>query len=78
MKVQTIKMTFMPPRGNVCQDCATDHPPGFPHNNQSFYYQMKFLNKHGRFPTWEDAMAHCESQVKAIWIEELKKLGQEV
>lgn len=78
MKIETGKMTLLPPAKNVCQECATDHPPGLPHNNQSLYYQMKFHMEHGRFPSWDDAMAHCESQVKAIWIEELKKLGQEV
>lgn len=78
MEVEVGKMTLLPPAPNVCQECAVDHPPGLPHNNQSLYYQMKFHMEHGRFPSWDDAMSHCENQVKAIWIEELKKLGQEV
>lgn len=78
MEIEVGKMTLLPPAKNVCQECAVDHAPGLPHNKQSLYYQIKFQMENGRFPTWEDAMAHCESQVKGIWIEELKKLGQEV
>lgn len=78
MKVEMGKMTLLPPVKNVCQECAVDHAPGLPHNKNSLYYQMKFQMDHGRNPTWQDAMAHCRDLVKEIWIEELKKLGQEV
>ncbi len=71
-------MMLLPPKPGVCQICATDHHPDFPHNQQSLYYQYYFYGKHGRWPTWEDAMAHCSDEMKAVWIEESKKHGVEV
>lgn len=61
---------------DVCQECAVDHDPDMPHNAQSLYYQYKFYQKHGRWPTWEDAMAHCSTEMQELWKEELGKLGQ--
>lgn len=72
------EMILLPPRAEVCQECAEDHDPQLPHNQQSLYYQMKFHMEHGRRATWADAMAHCSDEMKAIWTEELKKLGVEV
>jgi len=66
------------PPPNVCQECAVDHPPEYPHNQQSLFYQYKFFNDHGRWPTWEDAMAHCSEEIKAFWRAELRKRGIEI
>ncbi len=71
-------MFLLPPRSDLCQECATKHEPEMPHNQQSLYYQMAFKIKHGRSPTWADAMAHCSDEMKAVWTEELRKLGVEV
>lgn len=38
-------------------------------------YQMRFRQKHGRFPTWADAMAHCDAHVKKMWIDALAERG---
>ncbi len=62
----------------TCPECAVDHPPEQPHNQQSLFYQYKFYNEHGRWPTWEDAISHCSEEIKSIWRTELKKLGVEV
>jgi hypothetical protein len=59
-------MTLLPCKKNVCQECAVDHPKDHPHNADSLYYQYKFLDQHGRWPTWEDAIAHCNEEVKAV------------
>lgn len=67
-------MTLMSPAPDKCPVCAVKHSPGFPHDRESLYYQVKFNMEHGRVPTWLDAMAHCTDQVKKIWIEELEKL----
>lgn len=48
-----------PPRPGVCKLCALPHPPGQPHNPNSLYYQIRFRQIHGRFPTWTDAAQHC-------------------
>ncbi|MBS3885585.1 MAG: hypothetical protein KGZ56_00850 [Dethiobacter sp.] len=59
----------------TCQECAVDHNPELPHNRQSLFYQYKFYNEHGRWPTWEDAMAHCSEEMKEFWRSELTKKG---
>lgn len=72
------EMMLLPPRSDVCQECARSHDPSLPHDKQSLYYQVKFRLEHGRGATWADTMAHCTDEMKAIWTEELKKLGVEV
>jgi hypothetical protein len=71
-------LMLLPCKPDVCQECAVDHTPDLPHNNQSLYYQYHFYFKHGRWPTWKDAMAHCTDEMKAFWIEQLGKMGAEV
>ena len=71
-------MDLMPPHEGTCSECATDHDPKLPHNQQSLFYQYKFYNEHGRWPVWEDAMAHCSEEMKAFWRSELKKLGVDI
>lgn len=81
IEIQEIPMSSMillPPRPDVCQECAVDHDPRLPHNQQSLYYQMKFKMGHGRGATWNDAMAHCTDDIKERWIEGLKMHGVEV
>lgn len=58
----TIKIT--PPADGACSICATQHPPHYPHNRHSVYYQMRFRQDHGQLPTMDDAMAHCREDVK--------------
>jgi hypothetical protein len=75
-------MTLLPCKPGVCQECAVDHPFDMPHNQQSMYYQMQFHAKHGRWPTWSDAMAHTSPEVRAKWrvhlVAQLEKHGMEV
>lgn len=68
-------MMLLPPKPNVCQKCAVDHDPKQPHNQQSLYWQFWFYSQNGRWPTWEDAMAHCTEEVKQFWIDALKERG---
>lgn len=75
MSVQKKSFVLMPPRLGVCQECATDHPPEDPHNQQSFYYRVKFQMEHGRAPTWADAMTHCDEPTQLAWKAELAKVG---
>lgn len=71
-------VTILPPRKGVCQVCAAEHDPAMPHNRDSLYYQMRFQQVHGRFPTWGDAMAHCSEHVRAVWIGLLAEHGVNV
>ena len=59
----------------TCPECAVAHEPEQPHNAQSLAYQYKFYDKHGRWPTWTDAMDHCSDEIKAQWIEALTERG---
>ncbi|MBQ8087044.1 MAG: hypothetical protein IJ234_01315 [Clostridia bacterium] len=61
------KVVLLPPKPGTCSECAAAHNPEQPHDRDSLYYQMRFHQKHGRFPTWADAMAHCSEDVKALW-----------
>jgi hypothetical protein len=56
---------------STCPMCATKHDPTLPHNLKSLAYQYKFYDENGRWPTWDDAMAHCTDEVKAMWMEAL-------
>jgi len=66
---------LLPARPGTCPDCAVAHDPGQPHNQQSLYYQYHFYADNDRWPTWRDAMSHCEEDVKKKWIDELAKHG---
>lgn len=55
----------------VCQECARDHPPELPHDQPSLYYQYRFYAREGRWPTWDDAAAHCTPEVRELWMKAL-------
>lgn len=59
----------------TCPMCATKHGPKEPHNQTSLTYQYKFYDEFGRWPTWADAMAHCDEDMKAAWIATLEERG---
>lgn len=58
-----------------CPYCATIHKKGEPHDRDSLYYQNRFFRDNGRFPTWEDAMRHCDDATKEAWTKKLKRRG---
>ena len=66
-------MQLLPPGEGVCQICARDHEPDMPHNQQSLHYQYWFYGKHGRWPTWADAIAHCDEKTQGLWKEALQR-----
>jgi hypothetical protein len=72
------ELKMLPAKEGTCGECATEHLEHEPHNQQSMFYQYHFYNNHGRWPTWADAMEHCERGIKDHWIKELKKHGIEV
>ena len=71
--IDEIKIVAPGPR--ACKICATNHKPGQPHDRDSLYYQNWFRKRHKRFPTWNDAMAHCTDEVKAEYRAILAKRG---
>ena len=72
------RVVIVPPTAGVCPVCAVNHGEAMPHNRDSLYYQMRFFQKHGRFPTWADAMAHCDEHTKAVWVGLLAERGVNV
>lgn len=61
------------PPPDKCPQCATDHEPTSPHNASSLYYQYAFYDAFGRFPTWADAIAHCDKATRDAWESELRR-----
>lgn len=53
---------FIPnPDAIICDICLTRHAPDTPHCQDSLYYQCTFYAKYNRWPSWEDATAHCNA-----------------
>lgn len=65
----------IPPAAGKCQICAQTHEPNEPHNAHMIYYQIIFQHMIGRAPTWADALAHCDDEMKRRWIYMLKLAG---
>jgi hypothetical protein len=74
--VGAFKLLPAPP--GTCPECAVAHEPEMPHNAQSLHYQYHFYGRHGRWPDWRDAMAHCTQQMKTVWINRLTLMGVDV
>ena len=69
--------TLLPPPPDVCSQCARDHEPQEAHDQASLHYQYAFYAEHGRWPSWEDAMAHCDAELKTRWRQALRARGIE-
>lgn len=66
---------LLPAAPGKCQFCAVDHAAEQPHNQQSLYYQYQFYGRFGRWPTWADAIAHCDEPTREAWREQLALRG---
>lgn len=66
---------LMPPAEGTCPICAVKHESNQPHNLQSMYYQYRFYGVRGRWPTWADAIAHCDAETQDHWKTELTKMN---
>lgn len=66
---------LLPVPPGKCPTCAVAHDPALPHNAQSLFYQYRFYSQRGRWPTWKDALEHCDADMKALWEAELRKAG---
>jgi hypothetical protein len=62
-------------RPGTCPECGVEHDAMAPHNQQSLAYQYKFFDQYGRWPTWEDAIAHCTPEVQEATREILINAG---
>lgn len=66
-------MMLLPPAEGTCPICGWAHEPHVPHNAQSLYYQYRFYGIRGRWPTWADAIAHCDEPTRQYWRDELTR-----
>lgn len=64
---------LLPPPKDACQVCGYKHELLDPHNVQSLYYQYAFYGVLGRWPTWADAVAHCDEQKAVLWEKALRE-----
>lgn len=78
LNTETIQASILPPPADKCQVCGHGHEPEQPHNPDSLYYQYAFYGEHGRWPTWADALAHCDEKTRAHWTYALKEIGIDV
>lgn len=72
---EILEMKLLPPAKHLCQQCARKHEPWDAHDATTMFYQMWFFQKHGRLPTWKDAVAHCEPSRASAWEKELRARG---
>lgn len=61
--------------GSGCKKCFSKHAPDQPHVASSITYQDWFRGIYGRDPTWMDAMAHCQLEVRKAWCAKLRAVG---
>jgi hypothetical protein len=73
--VEQRRMTLLPAKAGTCEECAVAHKPSEPHNKDSLHYQYHFYGRHGRWPKWSDAIAHCGEKRRALWEKELRRAG---
>jgi hypothetical protein len=76
--------TLLSPAPGLCPACAVPHDPAEPHNQQSLHYQYWFrlreakAGREERWPTWDDAMAHCTPEVQDLWRDALRERGADL
>ena len=66
------EIRILPPRPGGCKICGARHRPEEPHEYSSLYYKVKFYGSYRRFPTREDAAAHCPDAVRAAYLGQKK------
>lgn len=67
--------TLLPTPAGTCPQCAQIHAEDEPHDAGSLAYQYWFYNEHGRWPSWNDAIAHCSEASHAVTLGVLRDLG---
>lgn len=61
------QVCILPPKPGACWVCGDVHEGNEPHNLYSIYYQHRFRKRNGRYPTWEDAVKHCDEKTRKKW-----------
>ena len=48
-----------------CIECGQTHKPEHPHDAMTEHYLAWCLKQFSRLPTWEQAIAHCELELRS-------------
>lgn len=76
-------MQVLPPVAG-CPECGREHDPQLPHDLHALVYQYQFRSRQAqagreeRWPTWDDAMAHCTPDIQQRWRDGLQRVRQGV
>jgi len=73
--VLNTKFKVLPAAPGRCASCAVDHDENGAHDAESMFYQTRFYLKHGRYPTWADAIAHLSEERQESWRKALIEFG---
>jgi hypothetical protein len=73
--LEATAMMLLPPPPDACPICAVKHDAQQPHNAQSLYYLYRFYGIRGRWPTWADAVAHCDDRTRTLWQDKLQSIN---
>lgn len=69
------RLNFIKARPGACPECNADHHVSQAHRWGSDFYMNGFFDKHGVYPTWGDALAHCREDVRMNWEQVLLAQG---
>ena len=69
------KVRIFPVVEGSCPECGAVHDAKMPHYCGSVYYQMRFQQKFGRAPVWNDAMSHCAKPMQETFQRYLREKG---
>lgn len=61
------KLNFLQVPEGACPECGAIHHPSQPHKWGEEFYMHDFFEKHGVYPSWGDALAHCREDVRNNW-----------
>lgn len=67
-----MSLVDIPTTGGKCPECGMLHDKWAPHNRDSLQYMYRFYDKHGYWPSWHDAMTHCDKETQNAWAKELR------
>ncbi len=68
-------MTGLPAAKPACAVCDLSHPIDQPHDVESSTYKLGFWLEHDRWPTWKDAIAHCDVRTRIAAELDLRRRG---
>ncbi len=63
-------------RLSLCPVCKCTHEGSWPHLVDSLPYREQFFRLRGRYPTHDDAAAHCTPRDRMLWRARIEAAGE--